>query len=1160
LKALVATASLELGIDIGDVDLTCQLGSPRGIATFLQRVGRSGHGVDALPKGRLFPLSRDELMECTALLDAVQRQELDAIQLVRPAWDVLAQQVVAEISAAEWDTDALFEMLRRAWPYREMPRQRFDQVIRMLADGYTTRRGRRSAYLHLDAVNGRLRGRRGAGLVAMTNGGAIPDQFDYDVVLMPEECPIGTLNEDFAFESLPGDIFQLGNTSYRIVRVETGKVYVEDAKGQPPSIPFWVGEAPGRSDELSFAVSRLREQLNLHLGVDGTGIQAARTWLQTEIGLSPPAAEQLAEYSGLSKAALGNLPTQSNIILERFFDEVGDTHLVIHSPFGSRVNRAWGLAIRKKFCRKFNFELQAAALEDSVILSLGPTHSFPLIEVVGYLRPKSVRDVLIQALLAAPMFPARFRWVATTALAVRRNRNGKKTPPQFQRSDAEDLLAVVFPDQLACAENIEGNREIPDHPLVDQVLADCLHEVMDVEGLESIIGKLCSTTSGPDTIQVTACELATPSPLAQEIITARPYAFLDDAPAEERRTQAIRSRHLFDIEEAAKLATLDPLAIETVCSEAWPDARTADELHDALVLAGFISPDETGSDLTQWSSFFLALTADRRATQLSPPGGRVLWVSAERLGQMLQVLGDDVPMQPEIEPARLGDNSSSAQTTTQEALVEIVRSRLEALGPVTAPALAAPLGLARGTIDQALLALETEGFAIRGLFRTDSADSCEKCFGTREEWCDRRLLARIGRYTIKTLRKQVQPVTGTAFVRFLIHWQGLTGERTEGPEAVRQALLRLQGFAAPALAWESSLLPHRVPDYNPDHLDQLLLAGEFLWLRPLTPVKNVRRNGPVRNTPIMFIERSQISHWLVRVAHTGLQAGTLSGWASLSAPAPRVRDALLSGGASFFSDLVARTGLLRSQVEDALSELVAWGIVTSDSFSGLRTLTTPSGRRPRFSRAGRRRSVAIESSGRWSLVEQVLFPRATETAPNNSNGTRLSDSVTGIEQAAVALLDRYGIVFRSLLAREHRSLPQWRELVRWYRRMEARGEIRGGRFVSGFSGEQFAWPETIEQLRYYRDSALHSEQNKPVIVSAADPLNIQGIITPGEKVPMTEGNRLLYRNGVSVANLVGGHFQWLAEPDPGTEWSARNLLIRNDPQAVPLPDLSCTGS
>ena len=1160
LKALVATASLELGIDIGDVDLTCQLGSPRGIATFLQRVGRSGHGVDALPKGRLFPLSRDELMECTALLDAVQRQELDAIQLVRPAWDVLAQQVVAEISAAEWDTDALFEVLRRAWPYREMPRQRFDQVIRMLADGYSTRRGRRSAYLHLDAVNGRLRGRRGAGLVAMTNGGAIPDQFDYDVVLMPEECPIGSLNEDFAFESLPGDIFQLGNTSYRIARVETGKVYVEDAKGQPPSIPFWVGEAPGRSDELSSAVSRLREQLNLHLGIDGTGIQAASTWLQADIGLSPPAAEQLAEYAGLSKAALGNLPTQSNIILERFFDEVGDTHLVIHSPFGSRVNRAWGLAIRKKFCRKFNFELQAAALEDSVILSLGPTHSFPLAEVVGYLRPKSVRDVLIQALLAAPMFPARFRWVATTALAVRRNRNGKKTPPQFQRSDAEDLLAVVFPDQLACAENIEGNREIPDHPLVDQVLADCLHEVMDVDGLESIIGKLCNTTTGPGSIQVTTCELTSPSPLAQEIITARPYAFLDDAPAEERRTQAIRSRHLFDIEEAAKLATLDPLAIETVCSEAWPDARTADELHDALVLAGFVNPDETGSDLRQWSSFFLALTADRRATQLSPPGGGVLWVSAERLGQVLQVLGDGVPMQPEIEPVRLGDDSSGAQTTTLGALVEIVRSRLEALGPVTAPALAAPLGLAREAIDQALLALETEGFAIRGLFRTDSADSCEKRFGTREEWCDRRLLARIGRYTIKTLRKQIQPVTGTAFVRFLIHWQGLAGERPEGPEAVRQALLRLQGFAAPALAWESSLLPHRIPDYNPDHLDQLLLAGEFLWLRPLTPVKNVRRNGPVRNTPIMFIERSQISHWLARVAHTGQQAGTFSDWTSLSAPATRVRDALLSGGASFFSDLVARTGLLRTQVENALSELVAWGIVTSDSFSGLRTLTTPSARRPKFSRAGRRRSVAIESTGRWSLVEQVLSPQAAETAPNSPNGSRLPDSVTGIEQAAVALLDRYGIVFRSLLAREHRSLPQWRELVRWYRRMEARGEIRGGRFVSGFSGEQFAWPETVEQLRYYRDSALHPGQNKPVIVSAADPLNIQGIITPGEKVPMAEGNRLLYRNGVSVANLIGGDFQWLAEPDAGTEWSARNLLIRNDPQAVPLPDLSCTGS
>ena len=1162
LKALVATASLELGIDIGDVDLTCQLGSPRSIATFLQRVGRSGHGVDALPKGRLFPLSRDELLECTALLDAVQRQELDAIQLVRPAWDVLAQQIVAEVSATEWSADSLYQMCRGARPYRHLSRERFDQVVRMLADGYTTRRGRRNAYLHLDAVNGRLRGRRGAGLVAMTNGGAIPDQFDYDVVLLPEEYPIGTLNEDFAFESLPGDIFQLGNTSYRIARVETGKVYVEDAKGQPPSIPFWFGEAPGRSDELSFAVSRLRKQLNGHLGVDASGIQAASAWLQTTIGLSPAAGDQLADYAGLSKAALGSLPTQSNIILERFFDEVGDTHLVFHSPFGSRVNRAWGLAIRKKFCRKFNFELQAAALEDSVILSLGPTHSFPLAEVIDYLQPTSVRDVLTQALLDAPMFPTRFRWVATTALAVRRNRNGKKTPPQFQRSDTEDLLAVVFPDQLACAENIAGRREIPDHPLVDQALADCLHEAMDVEGLESLIGKLGSRANGANTIQITARELASPSPLAQEIITARPYAFLDDAPAEERRTQAIRNRHLFDMEEAAKIAALDPAAIEAVCAEAWPDVRTADELHDALVLAGFISREEAGLELTQWSSFLQVLEGERRAARLSPIEGDDLWVSAERLGQMLQVLGDDVPMQPKIEPARFGDTSSGVMCTTpDESLVEVLRSRLEALGPVTAPTLAAPLGLAPESVDQALLALEIEGFAIRGLFRADSADDCFKRFGAKEEWCDRRLLARISRYTIKTLRKQIQPVTAASFVRFLIHWQGLPGRGSEGPEAVREALRRLQGFAAPALAWESSLLPHRIRNYNPDHLDQILAAGEFLWLRPLTPVTNARRNGPVRNTPIMFIERSQTQHWLSRVTHGDLQAGTLSEWASLSAPATRIREALLCGGAAFFSDLVARTGLLRTQVEEALAELVAWGIVTCDSFSGLRTLTTPSAKRPRFSQAGRRRSVALESTGRWSLIEQLLFPRVSDSAPTPDvlNKISTSDSMTGTEQVAVALLDRYGIVFRSLLVREHRSLPQWRELVRWYRRMEARGEIRGGRFVGGFSGEQFAWPEAVEELRHYRNAAPEAEQDDPVIVSAADPLNLQGILTPGQKIPMIESNRVLYRNGHIVATLVGGRFQWLAEPDARSEWLARNLLIRNDPQAVSLPGLHRSG-
>ena len=1161
LNALVATASLELGIDIGDIDLTCLLGSPRGIATFLQRVGRSGHGVKALPKGRLFPLSRDDLMECTALLDAVQRQELDAIQLVRPAWDVLAQQIVAEIAAEEWRVDDLYTVLCRAWPYRETTRERFNEIIQMLADGYTTRRGRRGAHLHLDAVNGRIRGRRGARLTAITNGGAIPDQFDYDVVLLPEEFPVGSLNEDFAFESLPGDIFQLGNTAYRIIRIELGKVYVEDAKGQSPSIPFWFGEAPGRSDELSLAVSRLRAQLDHQLSVSKDGIARTRDWLQRTIGLTASAAGQLAEYAALAKAALGSLPTQQHIVLERFFDEIGDTHLVIHSPFGTRLNRAWGLAIRKKFCRRFNFELQAAALDDSIILSLGPTHSFPLIEVVDYLRPHSVREVLIQALLNAPMFPTRWRWVTTTALAVRRNRNGKKVPAQFQRSDADDLLAVIFPDQLACAENITGQREIPDHPLVAQVLSDCLTEVMDVDGLERLISRLNDRDNSTPPIKITARELASPSPLAEEVITARPYAFLDDAPAEERRTQAIRNRHLFDIEDAAQVAELDPTAIETVRAEAWPDPQNADELHDALVLSGFLETGEIRDSLPEWSKYFQQLVLDKRATALSLASGTVLWTSAERLSQLARCVSGDYSLQPVITPvepatAQLEDPESAAT----QGLVEIIRSRLETLGPVTATALAKPLDIDKRLVSRALLTLETEGFAMRGLFRVNSISACETRFGDSEEWCERRLLARIGRYTIKTLRKQVEPVPPAAFMRFVLQWQGLSGEKQRGPEALRDALYRLQGFAAPAVAWESSLLPHRISGYSQNQLDQLLTAGEFMWLRPFTPVKSTRRIGPVRNTPIMFFERSQIQSWLPWITHPDLSTGKLTNWASLSGQASRLRDVLLSNGASFFTDLMSMTGLLRSQLEEALAELVAWGIVTSDSFAGLRVLIAPSSKRP-GGRGGRRhRSRSVEAAGRWSLVEQTISHQAALSgdSPGNDPIVPVQNFPIEPEQIAVALLDRYGIVFRALLIREHRSLPHWRELARAFRRLEARGEVRGGRFVNGFSGEQFAWPEAVERLREFRNPDDQTDTSRPVIVSAADPVNLHGITTPGDRIAAVSANRLLYKDGVSIAQLVAGEFHWQLSPDPATEWSTRQLLIRNDPTTATVTNLPRT--
>ena len=805
LKALVATASLELGIDIGDVDLVCQLGSPHAISTFLQRVGRSGHQLGATPKGRLFPLSRDDLVECTAMLAAIQQDLLDNIMVPAHPLDVLAQQIVAEIACREWHENDLFHAFSVAWPYKELTHEQFIAVVKMLSDGFHTRRGRRGAYLHRDAVNGMLRPRKGARLTALINGGAIPDQFDYDVILQPEGIFVGTLNEDFAFESLPGDIFQLGNSSYRMLKIEQGRVYVEDAHGQPPNIPFWFGEAPGRSDELSISVSNLRATLDARLE---QGQDAAYHYLKDKILLPHAAAEQLVHYLAAAKAALTVLPTQQHIVFERFFDETGDMHFVIHSAFGSRINRAWGLALRKRFCRRFNFELQAAASEDTIVLSLGPTHSFPLEEPAQYLKAATVKDVLIQALLAAPMFPTRWRWVANTALAVPRNRAGKKVPAYFQRNDAEDLIAVIFPDQLACQENIAGDREIPDHPLVNQTLSDCLHELMDIDGLKRLL-----TGIEQGTIIVIARDLASPSPLALEILNARPYAFLDDAPAEERRTLAVQQRRFMDPQSAADIGRLNPEAIERVCIEAWPEAHTPDELHDALVVLGFLTEAEgergplsnLHANLAHgWPTLMETLQENSRATVLTLADDTRLWIAAERL-EVMQVLFPQAPIHPLIE-AVAADEAGDMDSAVRE----IIRSRLEGLGPVTAAQFAEPLMMDIAIVDCALLALQQEGFVIQGRFTQ----------GEVTEWCERGLLARIHRYTLKQLRTEIEPVAPADFMRFLFRWHGLD-DPGEGEGALQQRLLQLEGLCLPAISWEADILPARMHFYLASDLDKL---------------------------------------------------------------------------------------------------------------------------------------------------------------------------------------------------------------------------------------------------------------------------------------------------------------------------------------------------
>ena len=1111
LKALVATASLELGIDIGDVNLVCQVGSPRSIATLLQRVGRSGHAIGGTPKGRLFPLSRDDLVECAALLDSVRRGELDRLTIPDRPLDVLAQQVIAEVAAQDWPEAELFDRLRRGWPFRSLAMEDFDAIARMLAEGFTTRRGRRGALIHRDAVNGVLRGRRGARTTALTSGGTIPGTADYQVLLEPDNQTIGTVNEDFAVESMAGDIFQLGNTSYRIQRVERGTVRVEDAKGQPPNIPFWLGEAPGRTDALSTAVSRLRAEIGARLRSDPSG-SSARRWLTEQVGVAAAAGDQLVDYLAASASALGAMPTQDTIVIERFFDEAGGMQLVIHSPFGSRLNRAWGLALRKRFCRTFNFELQAAATEDNIVLSLTTAHSFELGDVARYLHSNSVREVLIQAMLNSPMFTTRWRWVAGVSLALPRFRAGKKVPPQFLRMQAEDLVAAVFPDQIACAENLVGEREVPDHPLTNQAIHDCLHEAMDLEGLQRLLRRL---EAGE--IELVSRDLTEPSPLALEALSARPYAFLDDAPLEERRTQAVMARRWRDPQSTSDLGRLDPEAICKVQSEAWPDPVNAEEIHDALLWLGCLTETEARAQ-PAWSEWLAALAHDKRVSLLKAPEA-ALWIPAERLAQF-RALRPEAQLDPEIAPPA---NEARAAWSSEDALVEILRGRLEGLGPVTPTALAAPLGLEPSAVAAALAALERDGAILKGRFLPGLND---------EQWCDRRLLARIHHYTVGRLRAEIEPVAARDFLRFLFSWQHVAEDtRLEGPDALPVVLSTLEGFEAPAKAWETEILPARLKGYQASWLDAQCLAGRTSWARLTPPAAangpgRARHVSPVSSTPIALIERRRASSWMA--------LAPVSGGTAISGRAQAVFDTLSERGALFFDELAEATRLLRPHLEEALGELVALGLAASDSFGGIRALLVPSDHRKPLAGAKRRGRVLnfdIESGGRWAMINR---------APPSNSGNEARDAA--VEYAARTLLARYGVVFWQLLTQEPGWLPPWRDLLRVYRQLEARGEIRGGRFVAGFSGEQFALPDAVGLLR---DIRRRPASGQWVSLSGADPLNLIGILTPGQRLSALTANRVVYRDGLPIAALTGGKTQFLTELEAADQWEAEKRLVRS---------------
>lgn len=1090
LQVLIATASLELGIDIGDVDLVCQIGSPGSINGFLQRVGRSRHQVGGTPKGRLFATTRDDLIECAALLDCVRRGELDTLQIPVAPLDVLAQQIIAEVSAQEWSEQALLALIHRAAPYATLDERHYQALLQMLSDGYNGRQGIRSAYLHRDALTRTLRGRRGAKLTAVTSGGTIPDNADYSVLLEPQSLNIGSVNEDFAVESIAGDIFQLGNTSYRILRVEAGKVRVEDAHGQPPTIPFWLGEAPGRSHELSAAVARLQGQMDALLSATPGDLHAAQDWLTDTLGLNRASAEQILDYLARARLALSALPSQDTLIMERFFDASGGTQLIIHTPFGSRVNRAWGLALRKRFCRTFNVELQAAASENAIVLSLSTSHSFELDEVWRYLNSQSAEHILIQAVLDAPLFGVRWRWNAGVALALPRYTGGRKVAPQIQRMKSEDLIASVFPDQIACLENLAGEREVPEHPLVEQTLDDCLHEAMDSEGWLALLRRM-----EHGEVRLISRDLPAPSPMAAEILSARPYTFLDDAPLEERRTQAVLNRRWSDPQSTDDLGALDADAIAGVREEAWPAPNGPDEMHEALMSLACIADNEV---TPQWATWLHALAQSGRAYQLHTHLHTRPWVAVERLSCVQTIYPGNVPLLPGFDEP----------WTVEEAVTEVLRARLGGFGPLSLIEIAAPLALPVADVTQALARLEHEGYVLRGHFSPGA---------TQEQWCERHLLARIHRYTVKRLRREIEPVALQDFMRFLFDWQHLSdGTRGQGSAMLPQIVGQFEGYAAATSAWDSDLLSARLKDYSSTWLDELCRSGKLVWTR----LSNKTSAMALRSTPVVLLPRNQVGLW------SGLTEPTDA--TTLSPKAQKVHQALRDHGALFFDELVHEAHLLRSELETALQELVGAGVVNADSFAGLRALTTPASKRQaRSSRRGRGAFIGgMDDAGRWALIRR----------PSTAAGPPSAET---LEHVAMTLLRRYGVVFWRLLEREAEWLPSWRELLRTFHWLEARGEIRGGRFVSGLAGEQFALPEAIPLLREVR---RRPHDGSLIAVCGADPLNLVGTLLPGTKVPAVSGNRIVYRDGLPAAVMVAGKQQVLVEVD---RQAVQERLIRH---------------
>jgi ATP-dependent Lhr-like helicase len=1164
IKILIATGSLELGIDIGDVDLVCQINTTRNIAVAMQRVGRAGHWRGATPKGRFFATTRDDLLEQAALIRKMKSGELDRLQIPEQPIDVLMQQIVAACGAEPWDEAALYHVVRRAYPYRNLSREEFDELLVLLHEGIESSRGRYGAYLLRDGVHGQLHPRRNARMTAIANGGAIPDTSLFAVILQPEGLQIATLDEHFAVDSSPGDVVLLGNNSWRIQKIESaGKVFVEDAHGAAPTIPFWEGEAPQRTAVLSTGVGELREEISARLSKvspqdlqafpcnPGAPCLASKTWDQparqiqdtldwliAETCVCPSGAQQLVAYVVAGRAVLGAVPSKTTVIAERFFDDGGGMQLILHAPFGGRVNKAWGLALRKRFCRGFNFELQAAATDNGINISLAEQHSFPLVDVFRFLTEHTARELIEQASIASPIFKNRWRWAAGRSLQLLRMSKGKRIAPQIQRTRSDDLMANVFPQAAACFETIVGDIQIPDHPLVREVMKDVLSEAMDLEGLLEILRGIDSGA-----IRCLAVDTPIPSQFAHELLNAMPYAYLDEADAAARRARATTLRRGLDSAAPGEASRIDPAAIATVRAELWPDIRDEHELHDlllSLVLLplSFIDREEASS----WPIFYERLTRAQRVHTIDF-GGKLCWVASERLPAVVSV----------VAPGGGVSEESSPTVTNTETILKIVQGWLQILGPVTANALSTLTGIPPAALFQAFLTMEMQGLALRGAFEHAAAATGDHDI----EWCERRILQRIHRLTLGTLRKQIQPVSPAVYMRWLLGWQHLAPQtQLSGEEGVLEALTQLEGFEAPAVEWERTLLSARVANYDPRWLDALCLSGAVGWGRvsphpawssgygPAGQGTAPRRVIPTNAAPITFYVRES-ADWLPHAlaAHC-VEDAILE--RALSPDALAVRVLLRQRGACFANDLQRLLSFTRPQTQRALWELATAGLASADGFDQLRGMMDPHRKAAAAQPATlNKRAAARTTAGRWSLLCDEAEPTSALVKPTPAERQAIiiaeaKRTDAAHESAARMLLCRYGILFRDLLERESNA-PKWRDLLNILRRLEARGEIRGGRFVSGFGGEQFALPEAVQSLR--ETHGLESPHE--IVVAAADPMNLAGIVVPGARIPALPGRFLRFCNGAVIGEegpCIPSHASDLQPQEPQLPEAAITLF------------------